>query len=148
MTARDWPWLLARSGETGWAQLTPAQQAETNLEAFRGQVQTMLTQALSVPGSSAQVAREEGTPVGYLVVSVVPDELTQVPVGLFVDIYVEPAWRGKGVSSFLTAAGEGYLRAMGLRQVKRWVAAHNQASLKHALKDGCQVERFQLVKKL
>lgn len=145
---QEWPWLLAHSTETGWAQLTPVQRTETTPQAFTAIVQGMLTQALAAPGSTALVAREQGVPAGYLVVGVLPDELTNAPVGLFVDIYVEPVWRGKRVSSALTAAGEEHCRKLGLRQVRRMVAAHNPQSLRHALADGCQVERYAFVKLL
>jgi ribosomal protein S18 acetylase RimI-like enzyme len=148
MTAPEWPWVLGRSRETGWAQMLPAQRAQTSPEAFAGLVQAMLGQTLSAPGGSVLVAREDGLPVGYLVIGVVPDELSLAATGLFMDIYIEPAWRGRQVSSMLTAAGEAHCRGLGLSHVRRVVAAHNTQSLRHAMADGCQVERFMLIKQL
>lgn len=148
MTAPEWPWVLARSRETGWAQMLPAQQAQISPEAFAELVHEMLTQTVSAPGGSVLIAREDGLPLGYLVIGVVPDELSRAATGLFIDIYVEPAWRGRRVSSMLTAAGEAHCRALGLSQVRRVVAAHNTRSLRHAMADGCQVDRFMLIKQL
>jgi len=81
-------------------------------------------------------------------VALVPDELTGVPTGLFYDIYVEPAHRGTGVSLRLTAAGEAHCRAHGVRVIRRYIAPANTPSLRHALRDGCRVERLALVKVL
>lgn len=148
MTAHEWPWILGRSVATGWQQLTPEQQAATTPALLTGRVQAMLVQALSTPGATVLVAREQGEPIGYLVVAMVPDELTGKATGLFLDIWVEPHYRGRGVAGQLTAAGEAYLRAQGLRLVRRVIAAHNLPSLRHALRDGCRIERHVLVKPL
>lgn len=148
ITQQEWPWLWERSMATGWHQLPPEQQAAANPAQVAHQVQQMLGMALSAPGAGVLMARAAGDPVGYLVVTVAPDELTGLPTGLFLDIWVEPAWRGRGISSRLTAAGEEHCRRLGLRLVRRAVAAHNQASLRHALSDGCVVERYILIKAL
>jgi ribosomal protein S18 acetylase RimI-like enzyme len=148
MTAPEWPWVLGRSRETGWAQMLPSQQAQISPEAFAGLVYEMLAQALSSPGGTVLVARAAELPVGYLVIGVVPDELSHAPTGLFMDIYVEPAWRGRQVSSLLTAAGDGHCRGQGLSHVRRVIAAHNTQSLRHAMADGCRVERFMMIKQL
>jgi GNAT superfamily N-acetyltransferase len=110
--------------------------------------QEMLIDHLRQPGSIGLVARDGGCPVGYLLITVTMDELTRTPMGLFLDIWVDPAWRGRGVASALTAAGEHHCRALGLRFVRRWIAAQNQNSLHHAMKDGCQVELLSLIKAL
>lgn len=148
MSPQEWPWVLARSTETGWAQLPPPLQADGGPQGVVQNVAQMLAQLLQMPGGQVLVAREGGRPVGYLVVGVVPDEITGQPTGLYCDIYVESPWRGRGVSSLLTGAGDAYCRQLGLRHVRRWVAAHNQSSLRHALADGCQVERVGLIKAL
>lgn len=148
LTPQETPWLMDRSVATGWAQLVPQQQAQTTPAVVAAQVQGMLQHSLSQPGSAVLVARENGMPVGYLVVTVVPDELTRMPTGLFIDIWVEPAWRGKGISSQLTAAGESHLKRLGVKAVRRMIAAHNAPSLRHARADGCQLERYMLIKPL
>lgn len=148
MAPHEWPWLLARSVATGWEQLIPAQQAATTPALFAARVERMLRLAMGLPGGAALVAREQGEPVGYTVVTVAPDELTGTPCGHFVDIWVDPGRRGRGIGHRLTAAGEAHCRALGLPLVRRVVAAHNPASLQHALADGCQVERLTLVKVL
>lgn len=142
------PWILARSAETGWEQLTAGQQAETTRDQVAKKVRAMLQHALQLPGSTVLVARDAGEPVGYMVVTVAPDELTGKRYGLFLDIWVEPQWRGRGLSSRLTAAGEAHCRARGLTRVRRIIAAHNEKSLRHALGDGCRMERYILEKDL
>jgi GNAT superfamily N-acetyltransferase len=134
--------------ETGWAQVSPLLRETASREATAALVQQMLHMALSSPGSAALVARDGGVPVGYIIVAAVPDELTGMAVGLFVDIYVEPQWRGRGVSSKLTAAGDEHCRSLGLKAVRRHIAAHNEASLGHARADGCEIERIALIKRL
>lgn len=108
----------------------------------------MLQQALSIPGSVVLVARVQGSPVGYIVITVAPDELTGAPAGLFLDVWVEPHGRGRRICSQLTAAAEAHCRSLGLTVARRVIAAHNMASLRHAEGDGCQVERVVLVKTL
>lgn|GEM_PF-2093690 len=144
----EWAWLAARSAETALAHVEPALWAWTTPRAVAARVEQNLRALLSQPGSAALVARADGAAVGYLVVALVPDELTGVPTGLFYDIYVEPAHRGTGVSLRLTAAGEAHCRAHGVRVIRRYIAPANTPSLRHALRDGCRVERLALVKVL
>ncbi|HEY8346464.1 MAG TPA: GNAT family N-acetyltransferase [Symbiobacteriaceae bacterium] len=148
MTPREWPWVLARAVKTGVAQVPPALRSATRPERVAHQIETLLPQVLSQPGSAALVAREGQQPVGYIVVTVIPDDLTGQPLGLFWDIWVEPPWRGTGVSSRLTAAGEAHLKALGLKAVRRAISSHNTASLRHALSDGCHIDRISLLKVL
>ena len=141
-------WLLERSVETGWSQLSPEQQGTVPQDVVLANARGMVTHALSMPGSAALVARVSGRPVGYIVVVVVPEDLTARLSGLFLDIWVDPDYRGQGLASRLTMAGEEHCRSLGLTRVHRVVAAHNTASLEHARKDGCEVERYLLVKRL
>lgn len=148
MAPHEWSWVQARSLDTGWAQLSPPLRETASRDATAAQIQRMLRMVMAAPGATVLVAREGAVPVGYIIVAVVPDELTGGPVGLFVDIYVEPGWRGKGVSTRLTAAGEDHCRALGLKAVRRVISAHNEASFRHAKGDGCEVERLTLIKRL
>lgn len=148
MQPHEWTWLVSRSLVTGWAQLNPLQQASASAMDVSHRIQAMLTRAVTAPGATALVAREDGSPVGYLIVTVVPDELTGQPSGLFVDIFVEPQWRRTGLAGQLTAAGEEHLRDLGIREVRRWIAYQNPASLRHAQKDGCEVEKVMMLKRL
>lgn len=148
LAPQEWQWLVARSIATGWEQLVAQQREQVTPEGFAERVRAMLGRAIAQPGGGALVAREQGTPIGYLVAGVGEDELTGARFGIFGDIFVEPAWRGRGVSSQLTAAGEARLRSLGLQLVRRTVAAQNGPSLRHALADGCQVERYVLIKAL
>lgn len=148
MTPAEWPWLLARATETGLAQVPPALQPTALPEVVAWQVQAMLCQALSQPGAAVLVVREGQQPLGYLVVTIVPDDLTAQPIGFFYDIWVDPSRRGTGLSSRLTAAGEAYLKSLGLHLVRRAISAHNTASLRHAFSDGCHIDRISLLKVL
>lgn len=148
ITPQEWPWMLARTGATAWAQLSPVLQQSSAPERVASTAQQSLLGVLSQPPNGVLVARVNGRPVGYLVVTFLPDELTGLPTALFYDIFVEPAYRGQGVSSRLTAAGEAYCRSLGVRLLRRYISATNEASLRHAVADGCQPERIGFVKLL
>lgn len=148
LTAGEWPWFLSRSMTNGWEQMNPGLRDGASQQEVMANIREMVTQAVQQPGSSVLVARDAGQPVGYLVLTVIPDEWTHKPTGLFYDIWVEPPWRGRGIASQLTRAGEGYFRAMGLNLVRRFIAVHNAASLRHAQSDGSELERVCLIKRL
>lgn len=148
MAPQEWPWLLSHAVATGIAQVPPALQPTAAPEAITHQVQSMLLQALSRPGAVALVARTGQEPAGYILVTVTPDDLTGQPMGLFLDIWVEPRWRGTGLSSRLTGEGEAHLRRLGVKAVRRAISSHNAASLRHALSDGCHIDRLSLLKVL
>ncbi|HLN65256.1 MAG TPA: GNAT family N-acetyltransferase [Symbiobacteriaceae bacterium] len=148
LTANEWSWFLTRSMETGWEQRHPGLREESSRPQVMSNIREMVTQALQQPGATALVARERGQPAGYVVLTLMPDEWTHDPTGLFYDIWVEPEWRGKGVATLLTRSGENYFRSLGLKLTRRFIAAHNAASLKHARADGCEIERLCLIKRL
>lgn len=148
LTVAEWPWLVSRSAATAWAHVDPALRDRVNPQAVAARVEQNLRALLTRPGSAALVARAGGAAAGYLVVALVPDELTGLPVGLFYDIFVEPAYRGTGVSHRLTAAGEAHCRAWGASLVRRYIDPGNEPSLRHALREGCRIDRLSLVKVL
>lgn len=148
LSQQEWPWFLNHSMETGWDSLHPSLRPGAPQSEVLANFRSMALEALQQPGSAVLVAREGSQPAGYLMLTVIPDEWTRRPTGLFYDIWVEPPWRGKGVSTLLTRAGENYFRSLGIRLVRRFVAMHNEQSLRHALKDGCVVERTCLIKQL
>jgi ribosomal protein S18 acetylase RimI-like enzyme len=148
LTPQELPWILERSLATAWAHLPPVRQQNSSPQTVAAATHSMLIDSLRQPGSIGLVARDGPNRVGYILITVMPDELTRRPVGLFLDIWVDPAWRGSGLASALTAAGEQHCRSQGLPLVRRWIAAHNQNSLRHAIKDGCQLELHSLIKPL
>lgn len=148
LTAQEWPWFLAHSTETGWEQMHPSLRPGASREQVVANFRAMATEAVQQPGSAVLVAREGGRIAGYIMLTLMPDEWTRHPVGLYYDIWVDPAWRGKGVANFLTRTAEQYFRQMGIRLVRRFISAHNQESLRHAQKDGAIVERHCLIKLL
>ncbi len=133
---------------TGWEQVNPALRDDAKRQEAMNNIRQTTTQVMQQPATRVLVAREGGQPAGYLVLTVVPDEWTREPTGLFYDIWIEPQWRGRGVSSLLTRTGENYLRTIGVGVVRRMIAAQNGPSLRHAQRDGCEVERLCLIKRL
>jgi len=148
MTWQEWPWVAALTASTAWKHVSAPLRAEVSPEWVAARVQQSLLGLLGQPGNVALVAREAGRPVGYLVVTFLPDELTGVTTGLFWDIWVEPAWRGRGVATSLTHAGEAHCRAMGVKLIRRYIATDNQPSLHHAVRDGNRPERVMYEKVL
>lgn len=152
LVREDLPWVLARAVATGWEQLPPPERLRIPPAAVAGPVRAMVLGALSRPGAGGLVAEAPTAPgdprIGYILYTVLAEELTGLPVGFFLDIWVDPAWRRQGVARHLCHGAEAVLRALGLREVKRSVAAHNHASLALSLQDGARVERLLLTKPL
>jgi GNAT superfamily N-acetyltransferase len=148
MTQAEWPWFITSSVANGWDQMPPANRQQANQQQVMRNLYEMTVQALGAPGSTVLVARVDGKPAGYLMATLMPDEWTHEPAGHFYDIWVDPQWRGKGVSTALTRAGEEYFRSLGCRLVRRFIGVHNAASLRHAESDGAEPERICFTKRL
>lgn len=148
LQAHELAWMLARSARTAWEQLTAAEQAGAAPAQVAQQAAAMVAGALGRPGGAALVAREGGQPAGYILVDVQPHEITGAPQGVYLDIWVEPAWRRRGVAGALCAAADQHCRSLGLRQTRRLVSAHNTASLELSLRQGNQIQRLVLGQQL
>jgi GNAT superfamily N-acetyltransferase len=74
------------------------------------------------------VAEEDGLVVGYvlgIVVDLVPDIFEQEAGGFLADIYVDDAYRGRGIGRALVEALADWFRQRGLRHYEWHVASSN-----------------------
>lgn len=78
------------------------------------------------------VAEADGQVVGYVlgvVVDLLPEMFEQQAGGFLADIFVEEAYRGRGVGRALVQALEDWFRDKGLRHFEWHVAARNKSAL-------------------
>jgi GNAT superfamily N-acetyltransferase len=78
------------------------------------------------------VAEEDGRIVGYVlgvVVDLMPEMFEQEAGGFLADIFVEEAYRGRGVGTDLVNALVDWFRSKGLHYYEWHVAAENQVAL-------------------
>lgn len=126
----DLPYLLQMAAETAWQITPPEDKARSSPELIRQAAHQNLAGCLSSPGGTAVVAEENGRPVGFLVITLQPNERTGEMQGYLADIYVAPSHRRSGVAKELHRLGEGYLQQLGIRSVTNWVHAHNEKGQK------------------
>lgn len=86
------------------------------------------------PGGSVLVAEVSGEVAGFLITGIVHELGTYVPedariVGDLSDLWVEPAFRGRGIARALIAGAEARLRAAGIRRVQVSAVPGNAAAL-------------------
>lgn len=145
----EFAWALKISRETAWEQIAPEQREGCDRERLVAWTQAQMHAALRAPGSVLLVAEGAGPrPAGYILVAVMPHPLKGVPVGFFLDVWVDPQARRQGIAGALCVAAEAHCRSLGLTEVLRTVAAHNRASLEHALQDGAGLTQHLLSKRL
>lgn len=76
------------------------------------------------------VAEEDGEIVGYVlgvVIDLVPEMFVPETSGFLADIYVEPAFRGRGIGRGLVEALAGWFRSQGLPYYEWYVAVRNES---------------------
>lgn len=144
----DLPLLTQMAGLTAWELLPADDRAVARFELVAQSGAANLQGVLTSPGGTAIVADVGGQPVGYLLIGLMPDDLTGEPVGYLADIYMQPAWRRRGVSKRLHQAGEQYLRQIGIRKVTNWTHAHNATAIKTQEHHGIRPWRVMLSKRL
>lgn len=74
------------------------------------------------------VAEHEGRVVGFvlgLIVDLVPEMFEQEASGFLADIYVEEAYRSRGIGRRLVAELSAWFRSRGLEHMELYVASHN-----------------------
>ena len=146
--AEEIPWVLATAQATAWEQVEPAARPQCDRLALAAWIQAQMQGALQEPGSIVLVAEAEGMRVGYVTLARAQHPIRGTPVGFLLDIWVTPDVRRQGVANALCQAAEAHCRALGLRETLRTIAAHNPASLEHALKSGCRITQHLLSKPL
>lgn len=129
--------------------ITPADDLKaSNPETIAVAAVTNLHSVLGSPGGTAIVGAVGGRPIGFLLIGIQTDERTGQPKGYLADIFVEPEYRGTGLSARLREAGEQYLRWLGVRRASVWVHAHNPKGRKAAASFGMQPRAVVLSKRL
>jgi GNAT superfamily N-acetyltransferase len=74
------------------------------------------------------VAEEDGEVVGYILgvlVDLLPEMFIQERGGFVADVYVKPAYRGRGIGRRLVQAIKKWFRSLNVRHFEWYVAAHN-----------------------
>jgi len=91
-----------------------------------------LLQYLDDPQTRALVAEADGRVVGYvlgMIVDLLPDVFAQEPGGFLADIYVDSAYRRRGIGGALVAALQAWFHEQGVTHFDWHVAAHNPDAL-------------------
>lgn len=89
-----------------------------------------LTNRLNDTHTRVLVAEADGRVVGYVlgvIVDLVPEMFAQEDGGFLADIYVDSAYRGKGIGRALVETLSEWFRERGVRYFEWYVAAHNQS---------------------
>ena len=92
----------------------------------------LLTQRLDDPYTRAFVAENQGRLVGFvlgMIVDLVPDVFAQEPCGFLADIYVDPAYRRRGIGRKLVKALLEWFKERGVPYFDWHVATLNTEGL-------------------
>jgi ribosomal protein S18 acetylase RimI-like enzyme len=88
-----------------------------------------ITDRLNDTHTRVLVAEEDGKVVGYVlgvIVDLVPEMFVQEDGGFLADIYVDEAYRGKGIGRALVEALRVWFGECGVRYFEWYVASHNE----------------------
>ncbi|MDQ7030243.1 MAG: GNAT family N-acetyltransferase [Ardenticatenia bacterium] len=145
----DVPTLLRRVAETAWHDLPAEAKAIYTREEVARHAQETAT-LLRRRGESRLVVAETpgGENVGHVWLGVVRDSYTGAKRGYIYDLYVEPAWRGRGVGRALLAEAERHSRELGCVELGLTVAATNVPARRLYEAAGFGVERLLMGKRL
>lgn len=144
----DLPFLCAAAAQVAWDILPPDDRSRAMPHAVAQSAQADLLLTLQSPGGTAVVAEAAGRPVGFLLVTVSPNERTGLPFGYMADIYVAPDYRGRGLARELDRVGGEYLRRLGLTEAVQWTHAHNAAGQALARRNGFEPWGVMMAKEL
>lgn len=144
----DMPALLQGVAAHTWDILAPEERSGTSPDIVAEGAQANLMAVLQSPGGTAVVADDGGRIVGYLLIGVGPDGVTGEMFGYLADIYLDPAYRGRGIARRMHEIGEGYLVQLGVRKAKLWTHAHNPQGQASAQRNGYKPYGIAMLKEL
>lgn len=136
----DMPWLCRAVGLCAWEALHPEERLQADQTDVALRAWERLSQTAGSPMASLLVAEASGVPVAYAAGGVGPDASTGEPTGHITDIWVDPAFRRRGLARRLHAALESWFSAQGVRKVKLWTGLHNTAAVASARANGYRPE--------
>lgn len=142
--ADELPLILQRGIATARAQLMERDLPAATSPALSQQVVAMFQGALQAPGGTILVvdgADASPGPIAYALVMPQPSNFTGARELIVLDIWVDPALRGRGVGRSLLEQVEQYARSLGCSGLIAQVARHNRASLQMFLGAGFEQER-------
>lgn len=115
----------------------------------RHEVDRLCYDTLLEAGVQVLLAEVTDRPIGFVAgkLAVDGDVLQQAawrPHGHISDLYVEPAWRGKGVARLLLEAMTGRLRGLGAKRLTIGVLSVNEAAIRSYRRFGFEPFRMSL----
>lgn len=134
------PQVLESSIGTTWESMSWGEQATAEYETLGLRVRAIIERILGL-GGTILVAEVEGQVAGYIIIGVLPNDLTGKPEGMIFDTWVHPSFRRQGIGSGLIKAAEDFCRGQGAARATMVVGSHNRQSQGSALKSGYQPER-------
>ncbi len=141
--------LVRRAAETAWHSLPPWAQAHHTPEQVARHVQELMA-ALLRDGEGLLIVAEgpAGQNVGHVWLGLVRNSYTGARRGHIYDLYVAPAWRGRGLGRRLLAEAERLSREMGCVELGLTVAADNAPARRLYEVAGFRVEHLIMGKRL
>ncbi len=143
----DLAWVLQAAGRSGWEQTVPGERPGAHWGIVAQKVESMVRGALGQPGGRLLVAEAAGTPVGYVLCFLQSNPLTGQTDGVMADLYVEPAWRRRGVGRRLAAAAEHHVRGQGALAMAVVASLYSHGALRLATALGYWPERVLLARR-
>lgn len=139
--------FIHRALGTAWGQLVERERPAAAEAGIVHQMTEMYRQALSRHGGMVLVLEGSGPgagPLAHALVAPQPNPFTGEGELVVLDIFVDPALRGRRVGQRLLAEAERYARSIGCGSLVAQVALQNEASLRLFRGAGLQPERLVL----
>ena len=141
--------ILRGIKETAWQDLTPDQQEVYSREEVEAQIQHLFDRLMSMADLDHEVLVAEigtGEYAGHIWLGEITDAYTGARRGYVYDLFVSPAYRGRGIASLLLDHAEEVARRRGHREIGLTVAAHNGPARRLYAQAGFRVERLLMSK--
>jgi ribosomal protein S18 acetylase RimI-like enzyme len=129
------PAVIDRGVQTALQQLVQRDLPGATYEGVAGQVHKMFAYVLSMPDATVLVAEMApdvapggAAPAGYALLMPQPNAFTGEREMVIMDLFTDPALRGRGLGKALVRQACEYARSIGCGGVVAQVALHNQAS--------------------